>query len=274
MPALTAGMFDASQDMAAKEAAMSPKGESTMPDRRRHRGRHPDDERLFAEAHLPALRSAVADFSWLLTHDYAEVSALKLVGDRYDLTMRQRMAVRRSACSDQSLARRIGNLRPTSDLAKQAVAIDGYNLLITVEAAMSGGLILVGRDGCHRDLASVHGTYRKVSETLPAVRLIAGHPAALAVARVDWYLDAPVSNSGRLRALIEEVTAEAGGDAGLGPRWHVEVTPNPDRALVDYQGLVVTADSVVLDRCGPWVNLAGEIVTIHRPDVWRIDLRY
>ena len=32
-----------------------------MPDQRQHRGRHPEDDRLFAPDHWPALRAAVAD---------------------------------------------------------------------------------------------------------------------------------------------------------------------------------------------------------------------
>ena len=46
----------------------------------------------------------MADFSWLLTRGYAEKGALKLVGDRFSLTERQRLAVMRSACSDQHLS--------------------------------------------------------------------------------------------------------------------------------------------------------------------------
>ena len=56
--------------------------------------------------------------------------------------------------------------------AGQRIAIDGYNVLITIEAAMSGGCIFKARDGCLRDLASIHGTYRKVNETIPALQLI------------------------------------------------------------------------------------------------------
>ena len=74
-----------------------------MPDKRTHRGKHPADDRLFAEDRLDSLRTATAEYSWLLTRGYAHESALKLVGDRHDLTARQRVAVMRSACSDQAL---------------------------------------------------------------------------------------------------------------------------------------------------------------------------
>ena len=69
-----------------------------MPDRRRHRGKHPEDARLFAESHHASLRMAVSEYSWLLTREYAEESALKLIGDHHGLTVRRRQPVMRSAC--------------------------------------------------------------------------------------------------------------------------------------------------------------------------------
>jgi hypothetical protein len=143
-----------------------------VPDTREHRGPHPSDAQLFAPAALPRLREAVADFSLLLTKGYADKSALKLVGDRFSLTQRQRLAVMRSSCSDRQRQSRWERRVPVEALAGRPLAIDGYNLLITIEAALSGGLIFQGRDGCCRDLASIHGTYRKVEETIPAVKLI------------------------------------------------------------------------------------------------------
>ena len=77
-----------------------------MPDIRKHRGAHPEDRKLFADDQLPALRTAVRELSWLLSRDYSIKGALKLVGDRYALTDRQRLAVSRAACSDQSKEQR------------------------------------------------------------------------------------------------------------------------------------------------------------------------
>jgi hypothetical protein len=215
---------------------------------------------LFAEAHHASLRSAASDYAWLLTRGYAEDSALKLVGDRYALTARQRTAVMRCSCSDQALGRRRETEQTMSGLRGRHLAIDGYNLLITLESALSGGLMLVGRDGCFRDLASMHGTYRKVAETARAVELIAEQvrPAA----HVDFYLDRPVSNSGRLKTLIAE-WLEA-----LEVHWNIELLPNPDRQLVEHPGLVVSSDSWILDRCAGWINLAAQIVTTSVPGAW------
>ena len=50
------------------------------PDRRRHRGAHPEDARLFEPSRLEGLRVAVSELSWLLSRGYQTKSALKLVG--------------------------------------------------------------------------------------------------------------------------------------------------------------------------------------------------
>src|SRR5207302_215520 len=78
----------------------------SMPDHRCHRGMHPEDQKLFAADQWPALRCAVTELSWLLSHGYAEPSALKIVGDRHALDARQRMAEKRCACTDAALAHR------------------------------------------------------------------------------------------------------------------------------------------------------------------------
>ena len=239
-----------------------------MPDKRQHRGPHPQDSELFAAEQVETLRRAVGELSWLLTRAYAPDSALKLVGDRYQLTARQRLAVMRSACSAQAQAERTA--RRVRTCAGAALGIDGYNVLITVESALSGGLVLVGRDGCHRDLAGIHGTYRKVEETLPALRLIVALVSRLAPARVDWYLDAPVSNSGRLKAVFAELLEEM---PHAPHAWNLELLPSPDAVLASYPGVIATTDSAVLDRAGPWLDLAGEIIQAELPDAWTVNLR-
>ena len=157
--------------------------------------------------------------------------------------------------------------------AGQPIGIDGYNLLITIESALSGGLILVGRDGCCRDLASVHGTYRKVEETKPAVELILDLLSDFDIPRVDWYLDRPVSNSGRLKALIADAIAESGDTFGPSGRWNIELVDSPDAVLASSSHPVGTSDSVVLDRCAAWLNLAADIIAARVPTALIVDLR-
>jgi hypothetical protein len=237
-----------------------------MPDKRTHRGPHPQDAKLFSPDNVGNLRLAASDFSLLLTKGYAQKSTLKLVGDRFSLTERQRLAIMRSACSDQQLASRRQREVKIAELTGQPIAIDGYNVLITVEAAMSGGVIFKGRDGCFRDLASIHGTYRKVTETIPAVQLIGDFLKEIGVTKTLWLLDSPVSNSGRLKTLIGQLAQKDNWN------WEVRLSLSPDFELTKTDSVVVSSDSVVLDGCKNWVNLAAEIITHQLPATVMIDL--
>ncbi|HEY0133903.1 MAG TPA: DUF434 domain-containing protein, partial [Nannocystis sp.] len=234
-----------------------------------------------AAKELPALRAATADLSWLLSHGYAEQSALKLVGDRHELTVRQRQAVSRCACSDAARDRRLAR-RITRDefLARDppTLAIDGFNCLITIESALSHGIVLRGRDGALRDLASVHGTYRQVAETAFAVEMLGRHlhgpreaqppaprtdthtppdPPPLAV---TWFLDRPVANSGRLRALLLEIAERRGWP------WTCELVNNPDAVLIRPEHPVVaSSDAFILEHCARWFDPLGSLLAAGSP---------
>lgn len=228
-----------------------------MPDRRRHRGPHPRDAALFAAAQHDRLRHAVAELSWLLSRGYPEDAALKLVGDRHALVARQRTAVRRAACTDGARSDRRARRVGLEDVAGRALWVDGFNVVIVAESRLSGGVVFRGRDGALRDLASVHGTWRRVDETARAIEALADALAAAGPSAVRWLLDAPVSNSGRLAALLREA-AEA-----RGVTWDVEAVADPDGLLVaasgaDPRAVVATADAAILDRCGAWLDLPAE----------------
>jgi hypothetical protein len=234
---------------------------------RRHRGAHPKDRRLFDAALLPALRGAVADLSWLLSRGYAAAASLKLVGDQFALKERQRLAVARAACSDQQRESRERTHLPLESVNGQDLLIDGFNIVITTEAALSGGVLIRCRDGCVRDMSSVHGSYRSVAETEEAIRLISEILYGAEPASALWLLDRPVSNSGRLAQRIREMAAEHNWP------WSVEVVMNPDKVLRSSGQIVVTADSNILDSVKGWINLGEMLVTQRLPEAWIVDLR-
>ena len=237
-----------------------------MPDIRKHRGAHPEDRKLFSEPELPRLQTAVAELSWLLTRNYAMKGALKLVGDRYALNERQRLAVSRAACSDESKSHRASRLVGVEELGDQEVMIDGFNLIITVEAALSGGLVMFCRDGCYRDLSSVHGSYRSVEETGRAIQLIGESLGALRVGAARWLLDRPISNSGRLAMVIRDTASQRGWP------WMVETVFNPDREIVSARGIVISSDGPLLDQVDRWTNFNGHLLEKRLAGAWLIDL--
>jgi len=233
-----------------------------MPDRRRHRGPQPLDHELFGNRQLPLLRDAVADLSWLLTRGYALSSSLKLVGDRYQIVARQRLAVSRCAASAESQHRRERHAVAAENLSGQELWIDGFNLLTTLEAALSGGVILQGRDGAFRDMASMHGTYRRVLESAPAIELLGQWLSNYKVSRCLWLLDQPVSNSGRLKQLILAIAQRQGWP------WQVDLVPDPDRVLSVAPHIVASADSQILNRAERWANLARWVIEALVKDTW------
>ena len=240
-----------------------------MPDKRTHRGPGPEDAALFDTSALGLMQQAVHDLNWLLSRGYADKSSLKLVGDRYCLTERQRIAILRSACSDAQYHQRTASELTTEDVSGKSVIVDGYNVLITVEAALSGAVLLKGADGCIRDLAGIHGTYRKVEETLPALDTIALAFERLKITDVLWLLDSPVSNSGRLKQLILD---QADQNA---LSWQVELSVNPDKLLITSEKIVITSDSAVLDRCRCWFNFIPHIISglsTSTANLWLINL--
>lgn len=224
---------------------------------------------MFSEGTQETLRQAVRDLSWLRTHGYAERSALKLVGDRYQLRARQRVAVGRCACPDGAMAQRESRRMKPHAVEGMALELDGLNVLTTVEVALAGGVLLLGRDGCMRDMASFHGNYRLVHETEHAVEILFGILDSMRPSDVRIYIDRPVSNSGRLANAIR-TTAKRHPvcvDAVLSDR--------VDEKLKTSTAVVATADSAILDACGPWVNLARMAVEQHRPELerfWLVDL--
>lgn len=234
-----------------------------MPTPRRHRGPHPEDARLFAPARLPGLRRAAEELSYLLGRGYPAQSALRAVGDHHQLDARQRLALQRTQCGDGVRDARLARRLEPAAVRGQALQVDGFNLVITLEVALSGGLLLRGREGALRDLAGLRGSYRLVQETERALELLDQALGALAPSSARVLLDAPVSNSGRLRQrLLADVRSVP---------LTVELLPDPDAELSG-AGRVASADGPVLDACRSWFNLAGWIVERGAPGAWVVDL--
>ncbi len=237
-----------------------------MPDSRSHRGAHPKDAADFSPDRLPTLRRSVAELSWLLTRGYPQNRSVTLVGDRHSLRERQRKATGRVAASRHACEQRGARRIEPEQVAGSRVDVDGYNVLLTVEAALGGGVLLPARDQTLRDLAAMSRHYKKVEETLEALRLLGDFLHRHGAAAVHWYLDRPISNSGRLRAMMIGLAERQGWP------WQVELVANPDPLLKASEHTVVTADSAILDAGARWLNLARHVVEDGVENPWWVDL--
>lgn len=223
---------------------------------------HPEDDEQFSTAQVPTLRAAVRDLGWLRTRGYGDASSLKMVGDRYRLKRRQRNDVACSACGDAERAHRLVRRREPSSLTGRWIDVDGFNVLISVEGMLGGAYLFVGRDHAYRDVDPVQGTYRIVEETAPALQAVPEVMQALGVAGVTWWLDAHVSNVGRVKAQMVDQPPTVLG-------WEIEIREAVDETLSQSERVVATSDSAILDEVDAWCSVE-QAVRAHwdrRPNV-------
>ena len=226
------------------------------------RGYEPRDVVEFGPGAAEKMNAAAREIVFLINRGYDTKSACTFVGDHHLLSQRQRMALARAVSPAASLEER---RRKRLERPPAALALDGFNTIITLEVALSGSLLLRGMDGTLRDLAGLRGSYRVVDKTHRAAELLLARLAALGVERAVFYLDQQVSNSGRLRELLLQMAA--GGPV----RVEVTLDPRVDGVLSRMEG-VVTADAIILDKCGSWYDLNSGIVRDMIPGAWVLDL--
>lgn len=216
------------------------------------RGYSPKDPKEFGSESIKTLHKAGKDLQYLLNQGYPIKGASVFVGNHYLLSERQRLAVVRGVSSDENI--KIRNAKEIKNIPSgSTVNIDGFNTIITLEVALSDSLLLKCMDGTIRDLAALRGTYRLIDKTDEAIMLIGKMLEKNKTAKAVFYLDAPVSNSGRLKQRIEELLKEFSFEV------QVEVIHNVDAVLekLDY---VITSDAIILNKCTSWINLNRKIM--------------
>ena len=222
-----------------------------MPNQR-NRGKNANDDSLFGSENIQKkLKEAIIDMRYLLSKGYAEKSSLQLVGNKHRLNVRQQQAVRGMSASQQQIERRETHLVPFKNIDSETIIIDGFNLLIILESALSNAYLFKGLDNAYRDLSGVHGTYKRVQQTEKALLLVGN---LLKENTVIWVFDKPVSNSGRLKTLLRETAQKHSFN------WEIILENNPDKVLAESKFVVVSSDAWVIDRANKWLNLSEYII--------------
>ena len=210
------------------------------------RGFDLNDKRWFSEKELIRLRKAHEEIKWLLDRDYKLESIINFVGSRYQFSTRQRDALKRATCSSANELLRKSKEISINDIKGQSLNIDGFNLIINLEVALSGGTLITGDDGLVRDLAGLRGTYKLIDKT-------------------DIALDSPVSNSGNLKIKIFEYAEKYNLNTS------VELVNNAD-VILEKLNNVVTSDATILDKCISHFNLSKIIIDKYIQDANIISL--
>ncbi|MBJ2125083.1 DUF434 domain-containing protein [Flavobacterium sp. IB48] len=222
----------------------------------KNRGKEASDDDLFGTEKIQfKLKEAVTDLSYFLSRGYGEKATLALVGNRYRLNSRQQQAVRGMSASQSQIEDRKSKEIQSQNLEGKEIAIDGFNALILLESILSNAYVFRGQDGFIRDLSSVHGTYKRVKQTSQAIEIIADFYKKEKIKTIYWFFDKPVSNSGRLKKMIEEIALENQYD------WQVELVYNPDKVIAESNWIAVTSDAWILDNASANFNLMKYVLS-------------
>ncbi len=206
---------------------------------------------------------AVRDLVYLLERNYPKKSSITLVGNRYRLDSDERMILYRGVFkTGEALARR-KKIRPRLSAVEYKLAVDGYNVLITLESYLLGKTVFRSLDGFVRDISGVYGNYTFTEMAKRSISLLADYVQDLFLqlkgkrGGLVVYLDAPVSKSGELaeymRCFFKNRYLES----------RVEVLAGPDARLIEegLSGDVATSDTVIADQVPTCVDIPGYIIT-------------
>ena len=205
----------------------------------------------------PHIQAAAADFRFLLSRGYPRGAALSLVGNRYRLEHTARQLLHRGVFAPEVAAARRAKLRLLADLPGQPLAVDGHNVLITLECALRRLPLAAADDGFIRDVGQVSRAFKVSPATDRVLILLADYLAEQRAGPLEVFYDAPLSFSGELARR----TAALWAARGLAVT--ARAVPVPERELVSFPGLVATSDTALIDACAAVVDLAGEIIRQH-----------
>ncbi|MBF0508765.1 MAG: DUF434 domain-containing protein [Deltaproteobacteria bacterium] len=201
------------------------------------------------------LLRAAEDFRYLLAHGYPRAASLTLVGNRYNLDAAGRHVLHRGVYDPAEAEARKNKLLPPDRIKDRILAVDGHNVVITLESALTGVTLIWADDGLIRDIAGVRGGHTLTPVTEQAVSLLAEAVHSIQPGEILAYFDAPISHSGVLAAMTQERLAR------LGIRHtSIAVKAPDDEIAAQKEAIAATSDSHLADRVTLLFDLAAHII--------------
>jgi hypothetical protein len=142
----------------------------------------------------------------------------------------------------------------TKEIRNKDLAIDGYNVIITLEAGLSGWPLVLGDDAFFRDISGLSGSFKRTGKTEKALQWIFDVIKEERPRHTLFLFDAPISKSGRL---AEEVRGRLVQEGISGDARAINV---PEKILIGFQGVVATSDTAIIDQSEEVIDLAGHIL--------------
>ncbi len=155
------------------------------------------------------LRKAAEELRWLINRGYPQESALNFVANHYRFPATQRNILVRVVFSAQEVKELGKRKARPEEVRNKELGIDGYNVLITVEAMLSKKPLYLCDDGWVRDASAVFGKYRINPKTRVAIRNILQILDELKPKWFEFLFEKQMSWSGKLAELVRKEISEA-----------------------------------------------------------------
>ncbi|NJF24595.1 DUF434 domain-containing protein [Thermococcus sp. Bubb.Bath] len=194
------------------------------------------------------LMRAREDLKYLMNRGYRKKVALDFVANHYRLPAPHRYLLARCVFSDAWIAEVREKLLKPEELTGKSLAIDGFNVLITLESLMDGEAILC-EDGLVRDL-KYQGRYRLNERTPMVIEKVVKSLSELGVGKAVFFYGKNVPKSGEIKKLTESAIKKFGATG------EVRLVKSPDFELKSFEN-VATADTAIIGAVERVFDLAA-----------------
>lgn len=209
------------------------------------------------------LVEAIKDYKYLLNRNYSMKNSLEIVVKRYLLNSIERMILYRCVHSEDIVKQIVKKIVDSYGVKGEILLIDGFNVLITVDTAFSGGHVFLSDDSLLRDVSK---SIRKFSFNKDKhgkeLELIIKEAHALQPSKIIFFYDKQVSYSGEIASLTRKIGEK------MGCNIETIVSDRNDKTLITYseKGVVSSSDIVVLLKAKKVFDLAKHIIAKWRPE--------
>ncbi|AEH06562.1 DUF434 domain-containing protein [Methanothermococcus okinawensis] len=183
------------------------------------------------------INEAKKDFKYLINRGYKKDYALNVVCNHYKIPKRDRLKIIRTIHTDEEIKTVKSKLIDIEKLSNGEINIDGYNVLIGIEAFLKNKIVLCD-DGIYRDFMGIYGNYKINTYTEKAINLLFKLFKYYNIKPI-FYFDAQVSKSGELSKKIRTLMEKYNIDG------EVFCVKNCDYILMNKE-IVATSDSIII----------------------------
>lgn len=191
-------------------------------------------------------QEASEDLRYLLNRGYRKSYALTFICNHYQLQKEDRPFLARTIFSEEE-ARSIRQKKVhLEDIQGEDIAIDGYNVLISTEAALTGDTIICD-DSVVRDIKGVFGNYTMTEFTHQALQEIFTVLTMYSPQTATFYFDQQASHSGDLCSFVRE-------------HFPCKTAKHVDLVLARLNLITATSDSILIRKLDHFIDIPFEIL--------------